>query len=38
MHIDNSLVAHGDLAEAWSMSAYGLNYTIKLKEGVKFHN
>ena len=38
MHIDNSLVAQGDLAEAWSMSADGLNYTIKLEEGVKFHN
>ena len=38
MHIDNSLVAQGDLAESWSVSPDGLNYTIKLKEGVKFHN
>ena len=38
MHIDYSLVAQGDLAESWSVSPDGLNYTIKLKEGVKFHN
>lgn len=38
MHIDNSLVAQGDLAESWEVSADGLNYTIKLREGVTFHN
>ncbi|MFY0691641.1 MAG: ABC transporter substrate-binding protein [Paracoccaceae bacterium] len=38
MHIDNTLVAQGDLAENWEVSADGLNYTIKLREGVTFHN
>lgn len=38
MHIDNSLVAQGDLAESWEVSADGLQYTIKLREGVTFHN
>lgn len=38
MHIDNSLVAQGDLAESWEVSADGLHYTIKLREGVTFHN
>ena len=38
MHIDNALVAQGDLAESWTVSSDGLNYTIKLREGVTFHN
>ena len=38
MHIDNSLVAQGDLAESWEVSADGLTYTITLREGVTFHN
>lgn len=38
MHIDNSLVAQGDLAESWTVSDDGLVYAIKLKEGVTFHN
>lgn len=38
MHIDNSLVAQGDLAESWEVSENGLEYTIKLREGVTFHN
>ena len=38
MHIDNNLVAQGDLAEGWEVSADGLEYTIKLREGVTFHN
>ena len=38
MHIDNALVAQGDLAESWEVSADGLEYTIKLREGVTFHN
>ena len=38
MHIDNSLVAQGDLAESWEVSSDGLEYKIKLREGVTFHN
>lgn len=38
MHIDNSLVAQGDLAESWEVSENGLEYIIKLREGVFFHN
>ncbi len=38
MHINNELVAEGDLAESWEISADGLIYTIKLREGVTFHN
>ena len=32
MHIDNSLVAQGDLAEIWEVSENGLEYIIKLRE------
>jgi peptide/nickel transport system substrate-binding protein len=38
MHIDNNLVAQGDLAESWEVSSDGLEYKIKLREGVTFHN
>jgi ABC-type transport system substrate-binding protein len=38
MHIDNNLVAQGDLAESWEVSEDGLEYTFKLREGVTFHN
>ncbi|MEO0930156.1 MAG: ABC transporter substrate-binding protein [Pseudomonadota bacterium] len=38
MHINNDLVAEGDLAETWEISQDGLIYTIKLREGVTFHN
>jgi ABC-type transport system substrate-binding protein len=38
MHIDNNLVAQGDLAESWDVSEDGLEYTFKLREGVTFHN
>jgi peptide/nickel transport system substrate-binding protein len=38
MHINNELVAEGDLAETWEVSQDGLVYTIKLREGVTFHN
>jgi peptide/nickel transport system substrate-binding protein len=38
MHIDSSLVARGDLAESWDVSADGRIYTFKLREGVTFHN
>ena len=38
MHIDSSLVAQGDLAESWTVSDDGLEYTFKLREGVTFHN
>ncbi len=38
MHINNDLVSEGDLAESWEVSDDGLVYTIKLREGVTFHN
>ncbi len=38
MHIDSALVAQGDLAENWEVSADGKEYVFKLREGVTFHN
>lgn len=38
MHINNDLVAEGDLAESWEVSDDGLVYTITMREGLTFHN
>ena len=37
-HINTELVAEGDLAEDWTVSDDGTEYTFKLREGVTFHN
>lgn len=37
-HINPSLIAEGDLALDWSVSADGTEYTFNLREGVTFHN
>ncbi|NNG01351.1 MAG: ABC transporter substrate-binding protein [Desulfobacteraceae bacterium] len=37
-HIDSDLVARGDLAESWQVSADGTQYNFNLREGVTFHN
>lgn len=38
MHINNELVAEGDLAESWEVSEDGLVYTITMRDGLTFHN
>jgi peptide/nickel transport system substrate-binding protein len=37
-HINTELVAEGDLAEDWTVSDDGTEWTFKLREGVTFHN
>jgi len=37
-HINPDLTAEGDLAEDWEVSADGLEWTFKLRQGVTFHN
>lgn len=37
-HINASLIAEGDLAESWEVSADGKEYVFKLRQGVTFHN
>jgi peptide/nickel transport system substrate-binding protein len=37
-HIDGDFVAQPDLAEDWTVSDDGTEYTFKLREGVTFHN
>ncbi len=37
-HIDGDFVAQPDIAESWSVSEDGTEYTFVLREGVTFHN
>ena len=37
-HINAQLIAEGDLAESWTVSDNGREWTFKLREGVVFHN
>ena len=37
-HINSDLVAEGDLAQDWTVSDDGLEWTFNLREGVSFHN
>ncbi len=37
-HINTDLIAEGDLAEDWTISDDGVEYTFNLREGVTFHN
>lgn len=36
--VDNDVVVKPQLAESWTISSDGLQYTFKLRQGVKFHN
>ncbi len=36
--IDATLTAKPDIAESWEISPDGLNYTFKIRKGMKFHN
>ncbi|MEM7528418.1 MAG: ABC transporter substrate-binding protein [Pseudomonadota bacterium] len=37
-HINADLIAEADIAEGWEVSADGLTYIFKLREGLTFHN
>ena len=37
-HINPELAAEGDLAEDWSVSDDGKEWTFRLREGLTFHN
>ena len=38
MHVNPDLVAEGDLAQDWSVSDDGKEWTFNLREGLTFHN
>lgn len=37
-HINNQLIAQGDLAESWTVTPNGKEWVFKLRKGVTFHN